>query len=306
MATSHSSSRRRRVGIVGFGKLGQFLVEAILTESVASERLELAFVWNRTKDTVLGDPRVPADAVLEDLSEFAGRKADLIIEVAHPNITKQYGAAFLASGADYMCGSPTAFADPDLERFAADQAGRTGATTGSGRASGGLYIPSGALWGARDIQKMAQRGTLTGLRVTMRWHPSALRLRGSLLDKLAELRELPDFAAAQHLLYDGPVRALCPMAPNNVNTIACAAMATGSALGFDRTVGRIFVDASLEAHVIEIDVDGPLKHAGQRFTVATRRTNPAKPGAVTGSATYTSFLSSMVCAGGRGPGLHFC
>ena len=153
---------------------------------------------------------------------------------------------------------------------------------------------------------MAQRGTLTGLRVTMRWHPSALRLRGALVDKLAQLQEQPGFAGTEHLLYDGPVRALCPMAPNNVNTIACAAMATGSGLGFDQTVGRIFVDTSLEAHVIDIDVDGPLKSAGQRFTVTTRRTNPAKPGAVTGNATYTSFLSSMLVAGARGPGLHFC
>ena len=104
---------RRRVGIVGFGKLGQFLVEAILTDPTASARLELAFVWNRTAATVVDDPRVPDDAVLQDLSDFASRKADLIVEVAHPNITKIHGDAFLASGADYMCGSPTAFADAE-------------------------------------------------------------------------------------------------------------------------------------------------------------------------------------------------
>ena len=140
----------------------------------------------------------------------------------------------------------------------------------------------------------------------MRWHPSALRLRGALADKLAAMQAQPGFAGREHLLYDGPIRALCPMAPNNVNTIACAAMATGTTLGFDRTIGRIFVDTSLEAHVIEIDADGPLKHGGMRFAVGTRRVNPAKPGAVTGSATYVSFLSSMLRGGGRGPGLHFC
>ena len=29
-------------------------------------------------------------------------------------------------------------------------------------------------------------------------------------------------------------------------------------------------------------------------------------GAVTGSATYASFLSSLVRVGGKGPGLHIC
>jgi len=36
------------------------------------------------------------------------------------------------------------------------------------------------------------------------------------------------------------------------------------------------------------------------------RHNPAEKGAVTGDATYASFLSSLLTAGGRGGGLHFC
>ena len=45
------------------------------------------------------------------------------------------------------------------------------------------------------------------------------------------------------VLYEGPVRDLCPMAPNNVNTMACAALA-GHNLGFDgsRLCGCVCVD----------------------------------------------------------------
>ena len=32
-------------------------------------------------------------------------------------------------------------------------------------------------------------------------------------------------SAGEVLLYDGPVRGLCPLAPSNVNTMACAALA---------------------------------------------------------------------------------
>ncbi len=48
-------------------------------------------------------------------------------------------------------------------------------------------------------------------------------------------------------------------------------------------------------HFVEVEVTGPGDaNAGKAFTVSTIRKNPAKVGAVTGSATYASFLSSMV------------
>ena len=37
-------------------------------------------------------------------------------------------------------------------------------------------------------------------------------------------------------LYRGPVRELCPLAPNNVNTMAAGAVAATN-LGFDKTIG---------------------------------------------------------------------
>lgn len=44
---------------------------------------------------------------------------------------------------------------------------------------------------------------------------------------------------------------------------------------------------------MEVDVFGPGEEQNQ-FTVKTVRLNPAKSGAITGSATYASFLSSML------------
>ena len=53
-------------------------------------------------------------------------------------------------------GSPTAFADKELEKSLPVAA-----------VNHGLYIPSGAFWGGEDIKKMADRGTLqvTALRI---------------------------------------------------------------------------------------------------------------------------------------------
>ena len=55
-----------------------------------------------------------------------------------------------------------------------------------------------------------------------------------------------------------------------------------------------------------MEVEGPVGPGGQKFSVKTVRNNPAAVGAVTGSATYASFLSSLVRVGGKGPGFHIC
>lgn len=57
-------------------------------------------------------------------------------------------SSFLSSS---QVGSPSALSDPDLNqklRQAAQQCGRT------------LYVPSGALWGGQDIQRLNDSGTL--------------------------------------------------------------------------------------------------------------------------------------------------
>ena len=69
----------------------------------------------------------------------------------------------------------------------------------------------------------------------MRKHPSSFKLDGDLKAKNAAVK---DEAVT---LYDGPVRGLCPLAPNNVNTMAAAAVAAHN-LGFDGTVGRLVAD----------------------------------------------------------------
>jgi hypothetical protein len=181
---------------------------------------------------------------------------------------------------------------------------------------------------------MADRGTLTGLTVTMRFPPASLKLRGELAERCAQVASFSfsfscffsfyisfsfsfsvllsfSFSCLQVTdtaveLYHGPVRQLCPLAPNNVNTMAAAAVAATN-LGFDGTVGRLVADPTgADWHVVEVEVEGPVGPGGNRFTSHTVRRNPASRGAVTGSATYGSFLSSLLRAGGRGAGTHLC
>ena len=79
----------KRVGVVGYGKLGQFLVEQILSDPT----LELAFVWNRTPQVLEG--KVAENYIITDLKNCASYTPDIIVEVAHPCISKEYGTFFL-------------------------------------------------------------------------------------------------------------------------------------------------------------------------------------------------------------------
>jgi len=281
-----------KVGIVGYGHLGQHLVEFILKEGQEHD-LEICFVWNRSPSKLSNT--LPQSQVLLDLKNAATHCPDLIVEVAHPQITKDYGEFFL-SIANYMIGSPTALADLDLEsRLYA-------AATKYSRA---LYVPSGAFWGAQDIKKMADLGVLSELKVTMKKHPSAFRLSGQLHERNQRLMNSSDEGSAL-VLYEGPVRELCALAPNNVNTMAAAAVA-GHNLGFDKVVGRLISDVRLKNwHIVEVDACGLPNKAGDCFSVTTLRKNPATPGAVTGSATFKSFCNSLLLARNTGSGVHMC
>lgn len=252
---------------------------------------------NSTK--VLEDEKV-AHLCLRDLvgGLQAEQNVDLIVEVAHPNVIRDHGLDFLEC-AHLFCGSPTCFSDAQVEQSIREAAKKRA-----------CFVPSGALWGAVDIGKMADRGTLTELSVTMAKHPSHLFLEGEL--KAALQRYVADQSDTKpHILWKGPVRALCPLAPNNVNTMACAALAAHN-LGFDKTVGCLVADKSLEAHVVTIELFGPpVNEDGDRFHLITTRHNPAKTGARTGNATFASFLSSLLAAckmmqGQSIKGIQFC
>jgi aspartate dehydrogenase len=240
------------VGIVGYGKLGQYLAKEILSQGADKCGLQIGFIWNRTPETVETDP-IAAPYLLRNLQHFAEPRAlvnggdmvtvDLVIEVAHPDITTQYGEQF-ARACNVFLGSPTALADRSLEQRLRQAASDTGHA---------IYVPSGALWGAVDLQKMADADTLGSVTITMKKEPSSLKVMGSVANLNKQYIESD--SSDEHVLYDGCVRDLCPLAPNNVNTMACAALAAHT-LGFDQVRARLVADKRLTAHVIEIDIRG--------------------------------------------------
>ncbi len=152
-------------------------------------------------------------------------------------------------------------------------------------------MPCGAFWGASDIRKMSDRNTLLGLKVTMKKHPDSLKLESPLKEKLEQSLPLNE----PLILYEGSVRDICHLAPNNVNTMAVGALVALN-LGFDKTQACLVADPVLtDKHLIEIEVTGPFNsNLNQHFKCLTIRSNPAIVGHVTGNQTYESFYNSLL------------
>ena len=170
---------KRRLGIVGFGKLGQYLYKEFHTNQSLSEHFEICFIWNRTP---IKNQESYNFNILENLEDFARFRPDLIIEVAHPNISKTWAKKFLQSS-DYFIGSPTAFCDPLFEK---DILGFLPSCKNK------VYIGKGALSGLSELQEYAKLGMIQKLQITMEKAPESINYQGPLpfsLQSMADIKK---------------------------------------------------------------------------------------------------------------------
>lgn len=292
---SHEQQKKAlRLGILGFGHLGQFIYQHI-----DNNDFELVFIWNRSKEIFSKlDFEIQQNLIVSTIEEGLQRQVDLVIEVAHPDLIETYAEKIL-DVSDLFIGSPTALARAPVEKLLRTK------TIQSGHA---VYIGTGAFWGADDIAKMDEQNTLRSLSITMKKHPDSFKLNEPLNSKLIEERRRLGDQPGEMIIYSGPVRELCQLAPNNVNTMAIGAT-IASHLGFDQVQGRLVADTALvDRHIVEIELTGPETTIDENkktdFHLKTIRTNPAPPGVVTGAATLLSFISSVKRSKGRTPGIH--
>ena len=98
-----------RVGLVGYGQIGRAVHQMI--EKDPNNGMSVVFVHDQMSDAINS---LPTDLVLEDLGDFASKAPDLVVEMAHPQVTRDWGRKFLEN-TNYMLISVTALADPEIE-----------------------------------------------------------------------------------------------------------------------------------------------------------------------------------------------
>jgi predicted dinucleotide-utilizing enzyme len=103
-----------KVGLLGFGSLGQHIYEAITSDAQISSRMEVQYIWNRSSGA-LDTFEIPHSLRLNNLEDAPSLGADIVIEVSHPNVSKQLAVPVMQSGGNFVVGSPTALADHNTE-----------------------------------------------------------------------------------------------------------------------------------------------------------------------------------------------
>jgi len=199
---NQSSSKRPRIGVIGYGFIGQTLVERI---SALENGLGLAFVHNRTPERL---SHIEEMKVLRNLANAGNYAANLIVETAHPAITAEYGAAFLRHS-NYMPLSTTALVDDDLRAELTETAMVSGTK---------LYLAAGALIGGSAL--MMRRDEWNRVRITFRKNPENIDFSDHGNAGLA--------ADGPTTIFEGSAREIATKFPRNVNTmVTCALLSTG-------------------------------------------------------------------------------
>jgi len=264
------SRAKRRVGIVGYGLIGSYVYREISSRPELG--VEVVFVHDKDRTRTAG---LPPELVLERAEDFASRKPDMVAELAHPDVSRDYGAMFLQE-TDYFLLSVTAMADARLEAKLKETALKSGTR---------LYIPHGGVMALDAI--IEGRDTWEEVRIVMKKNPKNLDFARSGVD--------PSTITGPTTLYQGPTRGVCPKYPRNVNTHATIAL---GGIGFDRTHSTLIADPSLNVAIVEIYLRG----GGVELEL---KRSEAITG-VSGASTPWSVFRSIISTAEREPGTHFC
>lgn len=221
-----SAQRDECVAIIGFGSIGQQLVEhlnacsrtgvcAILVRESSLERLRHAY------------PHLPFFSTVESL--LATRPA-LVVECAGQEALKAYANAILAGGVDLVPASVGAFADNFLLNTLKEVA-----TEGESK----IIIPSGAIAGLDGLHAYREAG-LEAVHFQSRKPP--LAWFGTLAENLVDLSRL----TSPVTFFTGNARQAAEQFPKNANVAATIALAGA---GFEDTQIELVADPHLASNV---------------------------------------------------------
>lgn len=253
-----------RVGLLGCGAIGTFILESI-EKGWAGDARVVAVAGRGSAQSRTTAQRF--DIPYVDPADLPTRDPRVIVEAAGHSALQTYVGAYLGQGIDVITLSAGALADGDL----GDSLLRSAAAGGAQ-----LHVPSGGIAGLDGIKALAPVGTdvtITTTKPPQAWKGvDAVEALGIDLDRMS----------GPVVLFEGPARQACVLFPQNVNVAAALSLA-GS--GFDRTHVRVVVDPHAERNIHDIVADGPL---GRIWIKVENVPTPANP-----KTAYLAGLSAV-------------
>ncbi|MEX2356041.1 MAG: aspartate dehydrogenase [Thermaerobacterales bacterium] len=257
-----------RLGLIGFGVIGQGLARGIAA-GVVGEEIQLNAILVRG-DRERDRKDVPEDCLLTtDPEAFFSRPLDVVFEVAGQEAARQYGERCLAAGADFLPSSVGALSDDVFrERLVA-------AARSHGRR---VLIPSGAI-GALDVIQGASVGRLDEVVHITRKHPRAWK--GTAAEQMVDLDALTE----PTVIFEGTPRESAGLFPANVNVQVAVALAGA---GLDATRVQVVADPQVTKNIHEVRVSG--EFGSLEFTLVNQ---PSPENPRTGLLTAFALLKTL-------------
>ena len=257
-----------RIGMIGYGQIGAAVHQLI--EKDPGNGMELVFVHDQETARLAN---LPQELVLDDLGDYASRKPDLVVEMAHKDVTRDWGLKILET-TNYMPVSVTTFADAEMEQAIREVTARHGTR---------CFVPHGGVVGMDALYE--NRDVWESVDITMKKPPHNVDCAAAGVN--------PDDIKVETVLYDGPTRGVCPKFPRNVNTHAAIALA---GIGFDRTHSLLVVNPEWNFASVGFHAKGP----GVNLQVERAEEIVG----VTGASTPASIYNSVQTVGATGSGIH--
>jgi aspartate dehydrogenase len=224
-----------RVGIIGYGAIGQALVDLLLEDG--SARVAAVLVRDAARDGARR--RLPPEvAVVTRLPDLLALAPDLAVECAGQGAVHEHAAAVLSGSVPLMVISTGALATPGLVE----------ALTGAARGDARLLVPAGAIAGLDGLGALKAAG-LTAVTYTSTKPPAAWR--GTPAQDAVDL----DGLNAATAFFEGSAREAALRFPKNANLAATVALA---GLGLDRTRVRLVADPAATGNTGRIEAESAI------------------------------------------------
>lgn len=262
------AQKTTRIGMIGYGQIGKVVHRMI--EADPNNGMEVVFVHDQLTEAVA---ELSPELILEHLGDFESRRPDLVVELAHPSVTREWGKTILEK-TNYMPISVTALADREIEKMLDETTQRCGTRA---------FLPHGGVVGMDALRE--NREVWEEVHAVMKKPPKNVDCANAGVD--------PDTVVNEQVLYDGPTRDVCPLFPRNTNTLASIAYA---GIGFDKTRSTLIVNPEWNTATVAIHAKGGgIELNVERIEGIT---------GVTGASTPASIFNSVQTIGSTGPGVH--
>lgn len=222
-------SGQPRLGLIGYGAMGRFLVASLATGEAP---IATSVILLRR---AVGNPPAGAQLVTT-LPELIASRPTLVAECAGHGAVNEAAAALLEAGIDVVIASIGALAEPALrDRL------RRASESGGGR----LILPAGAIGGLDALRAARSQGldrvTYVGTKPPGAW-------LGTPAEQACDLDSLTE----PMTIFTGTAAEAARSYPKNANVTAAVALA---GIGFDATEVRLVADprSTLNSHEIKAE-----------------------------------------------------